>query len=563
MYMQPEAGIGYIDEQGRVTVIASAQWPHDDRRQIAHMLDLPFSQVREIVPTVGGAFGGREDMFIQHLLALAAFVVRRPVKMVWDRQESMVHSGKRHPFCFRYKVGATRTGLLSAARIEMISDAGAYASTSSLVLDCAATFAVGPYKVPHVAIDGCAVHTNNAVTMAMRGFGSTQPPVMYESYMDRLAEALNLDPVELRLRNLLDDGDIAATGNAMWGGVGIKETLQQAALAAGWSEQDGIWRKPDLGQPTASYKRRGIGVACAYKNVGYTFGVEDKSGVEAILKLAPDGSIAWALIKTGAVDMGQGATTALAQIAAEALDIPFSHVRTSMIDTSLVPDAGSSSGSRLVYMTGNAILAACRAALAKRDRVLCEEIGETEVSADAVYRGRSRRPTTPLDPETGQGNPCLTYSYGTQIALLEVDTETGKTEILKMWAAHDAGRVVNPAMYFGQVTGGISMGVGYALMEEYIQTEAIPRTRRLSEYYLPTVFDMPKELISIAVQVEDPTGPFGAKGLGETPTLPTAPAIVNAIHDALGVWPERIPATSEEIWLALRRKSQCEPDSSS
>jgi CO/xanthine dehydrogenase Mo-binding subunit len=561
MYMQPEAGIGYIDEQGRVTVIASAQWPHDDRRQIAHILNLRFGQVREIVPAVGGAFGGREDMFVQHLLALAAFVVRHPVKMVWDRQESMVHSGKRHPFHFRYKAGATRAGLLTAVQIDMISDAGAYASTSSLVLDCAATFAVGPYKVPHVLIEARTVHTNNAFTMAMRGFGSTQSAMLHESYMDRLAEVLNIDPVELRLQNLLDDGDVAATGNAMWGGVGIKETLRQAALAAGWSEQDGTWHRPDLGQPGDSHHRRGIGVACAYKNVGYTFGAEDESGVEVILELAPDGSIAGALIKTGVVDMGQGATTALAQIAAEALDISFSRVRMSTVDTSLVPDGGSSSGSRLVYMTGNAVLAACRAALAKRDRVLRAETGEAEISGEAMYRGRSCRPTTPLDPETGQGYPCLSYSYGTQIALVEVNRETGETEILRMWAAHDAGRVINPAGHFGQVAGGIQMGVGYALMEEYIQTEAMPRTRRLSEYYLPTVLDMPRDLVSIPVQVEDPTGPFGAKGLGETPTLPTAPAIVNAIRDALGVRPRRIPATSEEIWLALCRKTEREPDS--
>ncbi len=551
-YMQPEAGIGYIDEQGRVTVIAAAQWPHDDLHQIARMLNLPENQVREVVPAVGGAFGGREDMYIQHLLALCAFVVRRPVKMVWDREESITRTGKRHPFYFEYKVGAKRDGTLMAVKIRLISDAGAYASTSVPVLNNAASFAAGPYKYPHAHIDAYTVFTNNAVTMAMRGFGATQPPVMYETFMDQLAEALHMDPVELRLKNLLDDGDISVTGNAMWGGVGIKETLRQAALAAGWQQEGDRWIKPDVGHPSAPYKKRGIGVACAYKNVGYSFGFDDKSEAEVILRLQDDGSIASATVKTAAVDVGQGVTTALAQIAAHTLGIPISRVRIALVDTSETPNAGSSSASRHTYITGNAVYGACKAALEQREQILLGETGEKTVSAKYLYRGRSRRPTTGYDPVTGQCNPHITYSYGTEIALVEVDLETGETEVLKMWAAHDAGKVVNPAMYFGQVAGGVHMGVGYGLTEEFIQENGLPRTRRLSEYFIPTVLDMPREFISMAVEVEDPTGPFGAKGLGETPTLPTAAAIANAIHDATGIWLKRIPATGETIWRALR-----------
>ncbi len=555
IYMQPEAGIGYIDEEGRVAVIASAQWPHDDLHQMAYFLDMPEDQIREIVPAVGGAFGGREDMFIQHLLVLCAYVVRRPVKVVWDREESIAHSGKRHPFSFRYKVGATREGVLTAVDIEIVTDAGAYASTSIPVLSNAASFAAGPYKFPNARIDAYTVYTNNAISMAMRGFGATQPPMMYETYMDRLAEALGLDPVEIRLKNLLGDGDIAVTGNAMWGGVGIKDTLRQAALAAGWRQDGERWTKPDLGTPSAPHKRRGIGVACAYKNVGYSMGFDDKSGADVMLTLAPDGSISRALVKCGAVEVGQGVTTALAQIAADTLGIPLDRVRLALIDTSKVPDGGSSSASRHTYMSGNAVQIACREALSKREAVLRAETGETQIAASYVYHGRSRRPTTSPDPETGQCEPHIAYSYATEIALVEVDTETGETEILQMWAAHDAGTVVNPAMYFGQVAGGIHMGVGYGLMEEYVQTGGIPRTRRLSQYFIPTVLDMPDELTSLAVEVQDPTGPFGAKGLGETPTLPTAPAIANAIHDAVGVWLSKLPATSECVWRALRRKS--------
>lgn len=556
IYMQPEAGIGYIDDKGRVTVIAAAQWPHDDLHQIAHFLNLPENQIREIVPAVGGAFGGREDMFVQHLLALCAYVVRRPVKMVWDREESIERSGKRHPFYFRYKVGATEEGLLTAVALEVISDAGAYASTSIPVISNAASFAAGPYKVPNARIDAYTVYTNNAVGMAMRGFGATQPPVMYETYMDRLAEALGMDPVEIRMKNLLADGDIAVTGNAMWGGVGIKQTLREAALAAGWREEGGRWLKPDLGQPSAPHKKRGIGVACAYKNVGYSLGFDDKSGAEVVLALKPDGSISRALVKCAAVEVGQGVTTALAQIAADTLGIPETSVRVALVDTGSVPDAGSSSASRHTYMSGNAVHFACKEALAKREAVLRAETGESQVSASYVYHGRSRRPTTAYDPETGQCEPHIAYSYGTEIALVEVDMETGETEILHMWAAHDAGTVVNPAMYFGQVAGGIHMGVGYGLMEEYIQQGGVPRTRRLSQYFIPSVLDMPRELTSLAVEVQDPTGPFGAKGLGETPTLPTAPAITNAIHDAAGVWLSGIPATSECVWRALHGKRE-------
>lgn len=555
VYMQPEAGIGYIDEEGRVTVIAAAQWPHDDLHQIAHFLNLPEDQVREIVPAVGGAFGGREDMYIQHLLALAAYVVRRPVKMVWSREESIQCSGKRHPFYLKHKLGAKRDGSLTAWEVEIISDAGAYASTSIPVLSNAATFAAGPYKVPNAKVHAYTVYTNNAVTMAMRGFGATQPPVGYESMMDRLAEALGVDPVELRMKNLLDEGDVALTGNVMRGGVaGLKETLRQAALAAGWRQVGGRWIKPDLGQASATYKRRGIGVAVAYKNVGYSLGFDDKATCTVELSLAPNGDIQRALLKIGASDVGEGVWTALAQIAAETLKIDMSKVRLAFLDTAKVPDAGSSSASRHVFVSGNAVVRACQEALAKRDAILRAETGETKVVAQATYHGREARATTPFDPQTGLCEPHCAYGYATQIALVEVDTETGEVEVLKIWSAHDVGKAINLEMVVGQIGGGVHMGVGYALTEHFIQQGGRAQTRHMSEYYIPTVRDMPRELVPIIVEVPDPWGPYGAKGLGEMTTLPTAPAILNAIHDATGVWIDSLPATPERVWRALQRK---------
>ncbi len=552
-YMQPEAGVGYIDEKGRVTVIAAAQWSHDDLHQISHMLDLPLDQVREIVPAIGGAFGGREDMYIQHLLALCAYCVRRPVKMVFDREESIRNTGKRHPYYMKYRTGATRDGKLTAVEIELISDAGGYASTSIPVLNNAASFAAGPYVVPHAKVDAYTVYTNNAVTMAMRGFGSTQPAFAYEMQMNKLAEALGVDPVELRMKNLLEDGSIALTGNPMPKGVGIKETLRQAALGAGWREEGDQWIKPDLGTPSAPYRRRGIGVACGYKNVGYSFGFDDKSKVIVELALDESGEVARALVKLGASDQGMGAHTALAQIAAEALGIDYEKVRVALVDTSVVPNGGSCSASRHVYMSGNAIIRACQEAVRKRQEAL--RTGERRVSVEYEYHGRSVRPTTPYDDENGMCDPHISYGYTSQIALVEVDVETGQTEVLKFLAAQDVGKAINPEMVKGQAGGGVHMGLGYALTEEFIQKEGLVKTRRFSEYHIPTVADMPREFIPFIVEVPDPTGPFGAKGVGEMTTLPTAPAIISAIHDAVGVWIDNLPATAEKVWWKMREKA--------
>lgn len=553
-YLQPDAALGYIDEEGRVTVISAAQWPHDDLRQIAHALDLPEEQVREIVPAIGGAFGGREDMYVQHLAALAAFVLRRPVKIVFNRAEVTQRTGKRHPFTFRYKFGAARDGRLVAAEIEGISDAGAYASTSVPVLNNAVSFMAGPYAIPNARIDGYAVFTNNAVTMAMRGFGATQPPVAYEQQMDRLAEALGLDPVEFRLKNLLRPGSETVLGNRMPPGTALVETLCQTALAAGWREEEGHWVRPELGEPSAPYRRRGIGVACAYKNVCYSFGYDDRSGAEVELVLNETGQIDRVILSTGAAEVGQGVHTAIIQIAADVLGVAPGQVRFNLVDTAHVPDSGSSSASRHTYATGNAVYQACHLAREEWQQVLREESGETHIRTRYTFHSQEHRPTTSFDPQTGQCDPHTSYSVGTQIALIEVDLETGEIELLKMWASNNLGRVINPEMVFGQVAGGVHMGVGYTLTEHYIQQEGRPRTRRFSEYTIPSIQDMPRELVNIDVEVPDPYGPFGATGVGENPTLPTAPAILNALANAAGVRLTHLPATPERVWRTLQRR---------
>jgi CO/xanthine dehydrogenase Mo-binding subunit len=549
-YLQPEAGLGYIDEEGRVTVIVAAQWAQDDLHQIAHMLNLPEDRVREIVPAIGGAFGGREDMYIQHLLALCAYCLRRPVKMVFSREESVCRTGKRHPYYMRYKTAATRDGKLTAMEIELISDAGAYASTSTVVMANSTSFAAGPYVVPNAKIDSYTVYTNNAVTMAMRGFGSTQVPVAYELQMDKLAEALGMDPVEIRMKNLFEDGSIAVTGNPMPSGVGIKETLRQAALAAGWRKEDGHWVRPEM--PAADGKLYGLGVACAYKNVGYSMGFDDKSTAVVELTLDDTGQVDKALVKIAASEVGQGVHTALAQIAAETLGVGVEKVEVALVDTTETPDAGSSSASRHVYLSGNAVMAACRLAREKWHTALRAEEGKTHIEARYTYHGRDARPTTPFDPETGECDPHISYGYATQIALVEVDAETGEVGVLRLYSAHDVGRAVNPQMIKGQIGGGVHMGEGYALMEEYVQQKGVVKTRKFSEYFIPTVLDMPRELVPLIIEVPDPTGPYGATGVGEMTTLPTAPAILSAIHDATGVWIEELPATAEKVLMRMK-----------
>ena len=550
-YLQPEAGLGYIDDEGRVTVLCASQWPQDDIHQIAHMLNLPQEQVREVVPAIGGAFGGREDMFIQHLLALAAYLLHRPVRIIFSREESVSRTGKRHPFYMRHRWAATRDGTLTAMDIDGIADAGAYASTTIPVLNNAVSFFTGPYCVPNARIDGYAVYTNNAIAMAMRGFGATQPVLAYEQQMDRLAEKLGMDPVELRLKNLVVEGSETVTGSLMPPGVGMKETLRHAALSAGWQEKDEHWLRPaNLGQPSAPHKRLGIGVACALKNVGYSFGFDDQTTARVELELQPSGAIHRAVVRVGTSEVGQGVYTAMAQIAAETLGVSLEQVEMAPLDTAVVPNAGSASASRHVYVSGNAVMRVCQIAKAKWEDLLRAETGEMHLEAEHTYHTRSARATTTYDPETGQCDPHITYGYATQIALVEVDTETGEVEVLKLWAAQDLGRVVNPGMAIGQIGGGVHMGLGYALMEEFIQEEGLVRTPSFAEYQIPTVLDMPREIVPLIVEVAEPTGPYGAKGLGEMTTLPTAPAVISAIHDATGGWITALPATPEKV-LAL------------
>jgi CO/xanthine dehydrogenase Mo-binding subunit len=544
-YLQPEAGIGYIDTEGRVTVHSAGQWSHDDLHQIAHMLDLPLEQVRVIYAPAGGAFGGREDMSVQHLLALAAYFldrrgIRRPVKAVWDRKESFRGHHKRHPYYMYYRTAASRDGQLLAVEARLIADIGAYSSSSTAVLNNAVSIAYGAYDVPNVKVDGYNVFTNNIVCGAFRGFGALQATFGAEMQMAKLADALGMDPVVFRLKNALHEGAVLATQSVIPAGVSVRETLLHAAEAAGWTEEG----KPQAeGTDATGRLRRGIGVATGYKNVCYSFGFPDKS--TARCELFGEGEVERAVVKTGVSEVGQGVLAAMGQIAAETLGLAYDQVQVINEDTSEVPEAGSCSASRLSFMAGNAVKLACEAALE------VWRSGERPAVAERTYRPR---PTSMFDPDTGACDPHVTYGYGTQIAEVEVDQDTGQVHLKKVWAAHDVGQAINPLHVEGQIQGAISQAQGWTLIEDFITEDGQLRTRSYADYCIPTVWDVPDEIHPLILELADPQGPYGVRGLGEMPMLVLAPAILDAIHDATGIWFSRLPVKAEDVLLALKAR---------
>ncbi|MCL7453886.1 MAG: molybdopterin-dependent oxidoreductase, partial [Anaerolineae bacterium] len=521
-YLQPEAGVGYIDDQGRVTVHSAGQWSHDDQHQIAHMLDLPLEKVRVIYAPAGGAFGGREDMSVQHLLALAAYVldkrgIRRPVRIVWDRKESFRGHHKRHPYYMHVRSAATQEGQLLAVEATLIADIGAYSSSSSAVLNNAVSMAPGPYEVPNVKVDGYNVFTNNLVSGAFRGFGALQGIFAAEMQMSKLAAALGMDPVVFRLKNALREGSVLATQSIVPAGVSIRETLVHAAEAAGWTDQG----KPEPAGERGEGFVRGIGVAAGYKNVCYSFGFPDKATAQC--ELYGDGQIEEAVVKIGVAEVGQGVLAVVGQVAAETLGVPYERVRVVNEDTSEVPEAGSCSASRLSFMAGNAVKGACEAAQAGW------EAGERPAIHEYTYRPR---PTSMFDPDTGVCDPHVTYGYGTQIAEVEVNTRTGQVRLKDVWAAHDVGQAINPTHVEGQIQGAISQAQGWTLLEDFIMQDGQLRTKSYADYMIPTVYDMPDDIHPLVLEIADPQGPYGVRGLGEMPMLLLAPAILDAIHDA-------------------------------
>lgn len=547
VYMEPEAGMAYIDDEGRVTVAMGAQWAHEEREQVAHALDLDEDQVRIIHPPTGGAFGGREDISIQIVLGLAAMRLHergidRPVKMVWSREESIIGHHKRHPYHIKTRWGATKEGKITAIEVDITADGGAYMSTSNKVLGNATLMCAGPYVVPNVKVDTRAVCTNRVPGGAFRGFGGPQGAFAAECQVNKLAEALELDPVEIRLKNAIREGDLLSVQTPMPGGVSIPQVITRCAEESGWEGSDEGWRREDEpDDPQKPHLKRGKGFACGFKNVGFSLGYRDNAW--AIIELHGDADIEQVVVRQAGADTGQGAHTVITQMAAEAVGVPVDKVRLITADTEQTRDSGSNSASRMTFMSGNSVRGAAEIALQKWE--------EEERPAVGTYHYYAP-PTSDYDPETGESKPNFSYGYVAQTAEVEVDIETGEIRVLHFVSANDVGKAINPAQVEGQIEGGVMQALGYVLTENFIQEDGYVKTDMLSTYLMPTVRDIPAEVRSVILEHPDPNGPWGARGMGEMPFIPTAPAVVAAVYDAVGVWFDEFPLTPERVVRGLR-----------
>jgi CO/xanthine dehydrogenase Mo-binding subunit len=570
-YLEPLGAIAVPEESG-VTVYGTMQCPYYVQKAVAGVLGIPLASVRVVQTVTGGGFGGKEDVpsEICACAALAAVTCGRPVKLVYTREEDFYRSSKRHPMAVRFKMGATRDGKLTAAEIRVVADAGAYSTLTPVVAFRAAAHATGPYEIPNVRTDVYGVYTNRQTTGAFRGFGQPQVIFANETVLDEIADALGIDPIEIRLRNALDVGKRTATGQLLTESVGLSETLRLARDGSEWVARHAAHR---AGGPL----RRGIGVGSIYYGVSLGAKGLALDGAGAHLNVYRDGSIR---VTMGGAEMGQGLLTVLSQIAADGLGVPVESVVIAPVDTGIVPDSGPSVASRTTLMTGNAILDAAARLRERMAAVAAELLGADPgeigfrngrvgtASADLSFadlaqacwarnvntaaEGWYAAPPTTFD-ENGQGDAYAVYSYATHVAEVEVDTETGRVRVLRVVAAHDVGRALNPVTLEGQIQGGVLQSVGMALFERMGTDGAVITTPDFSTYILPTAMDVP-EIVSLFVEDPYSLGPFGAKGIGETPAMAGAVAVANAVSHAVGVRFRELPITPEAVLAALGEK---------
>ncbi|MBM4312480.1 MAG: xanthine dehydrogenase family protein molybdopterin-binding subunit [Deltaproteobacteria bacterium] len=568
-YLEPEAGVARFDG-GNLTVWMPSKYSHFDQRELAEAIGLSQGLVRVVNTTIGGCFGDKTSLSPGYYAALAALKTGRPAKMVYSREESFMATRKRHPFVIRYTTGASRDGRILAAKIEILADTGAYCASGPTVLVKSLIHAAGPYDIPNISMKVTFAYTNNPVGGSMRGLGVPQVAFAHESQVDIVALELGMDPFDIRVKNGFRPGSVTATGQKLGDSVSLVETL--AAVRA---EVERIGTPP-----STAAKRYGWGVAAMFYGIG-AGGRSNPGGA----RLEVDDAGVFTLF-VGIGDVGQGSSTALVQIAAEVLRCRVEEIRLVSGDTERCPDSGVTAASRVTYIVGRSVQIAAekmigllREAAASITGVapgslrldggffLSSEDPSRRVSvAQAVAAARGEGiPLTAegvfdpefiaLNPVTGQGAPMATYAFATQAALVAVDTGSGEVEVLSIVACHDVGRAVNPDGVTGQIEGGISMGVGFSLTEEILLEEGRIRNAGFSQYFLPTSLDMP-ETVALIAEAPEATGPFGAKGVGEPALLPTAPAIVNAIHAAAGVRVKELPATAEKVWRLLQESER-------
>ena len=541
-YLQPEAGISYIDSDGRITVEVAGQWVHEEQKQIAHALGLAIDQVRVIHPAIGGAFGGREDISVQIVLALAAWHlhqrgIKRPIKIVWSREESILGHHKRHPYNIHAKWGAASDGRILAAEVEMVADAGAYEYTSAKVLGNATLQSTGPYDIPNVSVDAYAVYTNNVPSGAFRGFGGPQGAFAAESQVNKLANKLGIDVVEMRRRNLISDGSVGQFNSVYPEGVTIRQVVEECADRSNWPIT-----QVDNSLPLNI--RRGHGFACALKNVGFSFGFPEECWAK--VELHGGSEIERVVLHHAGAECGQGAHTVFVQMVAEACGVPIECVQLEAADSALTKNSGSASASRLTFMAGNSIRGAVDLALANWKSEERPAIGE--------YKFVPRQ-TTALDTETGECDPNITYGYVAQRVIVEVDIETGHIRVVDVMSVDDVGRAINPIQVAGQIEGAVVQAHGYTLLENLVSRDGYIETAHFSNYLIPTSLDVPERVEAVILEYEDPQGPWGLRGVAEMPFLPYAPAIIAAVNDATEIWFDEFPLIPERVLRGLNHSA--------
>ena len=563
-YLEPEAGVAWIDERGVITIRVSTQ-VIEHFRTIARAVGVPQNKIRILGTMVGGGFGGKEDITTEIYLALLTKHTARPVKIVYTREESFLAHSKRHPYVIKHRTGVKKNGLITASKIEMISDSGAYPYLSAYVLLYTTVMAPGPYRIDNVQVDAISVATNNPYTSAFRGFGGPQACFAYEQQMDDIARQLCLDPLDVRKVNYLRTGDCTATGQTIESAVWLEETATRAMAALG--EQTHDYGSVKIGQGFSSY----------FQSYGRITWMHDTS--QSWVGLELDGTVT---IRAGVPDLGAGQANSLCQIAAEVLGVPLERVTIYCTDSALTPLSGTSTATRQLYMSGNATLTAAtnvrNVLLSRASKHFEEEMvaldiadGKAFIKSDpsqtldlvdlakmcasegmhlsnlALFKAPF---TDPINPETGQGQVWPDFTFGSFAVEVAVDTETGEVTILKAAACHDIGRAINRAAAEGQIIGGGMQGLGYGLMENLIVKEGVIKTPSLSEYLIPTSMDYP-DIQAIILESGTGLGPFGAKGIGEPSLTPAAPAVASAIANAIGVSIPEIPITPEKVLAAL------------
>jgi xanthine dehydrogenase D subunit len=586
-FLGPEAGLAVPDGAGGIDLYVATQWLHVDQRQICAALGLPPDQVRLVLAGVGGAFGGREDLSMQVHACMLALHTGKPVKMVYNRQESFFGHVHRHPARMRYEHGARRDGTLVYVNAEIYLDGGAYISSTPAVVGNAGTMGIGPYVVPNVRVDCYGLYTNNPPCGAMRGFGSVQAAFGYEAQMDKLAAALGLDPVELRCRNAISMGGEAPTGQIVDSPAPVAELLRR--LQAMPLPDQAL---PDEAQPGAPPPGngaggpdlrglpggvantthgegvvRGVGYAVGYKNVGFSEGFDDYSTARVRLEVTAGQPVA--TVHTAAAEVGQGLVTIEQQICRTELGVE--QVVIHPADTG-VGSGGSTSASRQTYVTGGAVKAACEKvrervlALAQRrlgrtvtglrlagGRVVSEAegplgpiaefVGDEVIEETVEWR---HRPTYPVDPETGQGFAHVQYAYAAHRAVVDVDTDLGLVKVIELACTQDVGKAINPQAVEGQIHGGSAQGLGLAIMEEIQVRDGRIANPSFTDYLIPTILDMPPMRIEV-LEYPDPNAPYGVRGVGEPPTISSGPAVAAAIRAATGLDLRQIPIRPEHI----------------